>query len=143
MTAVTNNLNHRTWDCKYHVVVTPKYRKKVLYGAIRRDLRDVLHRLAMHKECTMESGHLMPDHVQMLMAIAPKHRVASVGGVLKGKRSICIAQHVANKARHFVGHQFWARGYVVSTLGANEQVIRAYMENQEKEEQRLQDLFDR
>jgi putative transposase len=143
MTTVTHNLNHSTWDCKYHVVFTPKYRKKVLYGAIRRDLREVFHRLAKQKECSLESGHLMPDHVQMLIAIPPNHRVATIVGFLKGKRSIWIAQNVANKPRHFVGHKFWARGYFVSTVGANEQVIRAYIENQEKEDQRLQDLFDR
>jgi putative transposase len=143
MTTVTNNLNHSTWDCKYHVVFTPKYRKKVLYGAIRRDLRDVFHRLAKQKECTIESGHLMPDHVHMLITIPPKHSVATIVGFLKGKSSIWIAQNVANKARNFVGHKFWARGYFVSTVGANEQVIRAYIENQEKEDQRLQDLFDR
>ena len=143
MTTVINNLNHSTWDCKYHVVFTPKYRKKVLYGAIRRDLRDVLHRLAKQKECTIESGHLMPDHVHMLIAIPPKHSVAMIVGFLKGKSSIWIAQNVANKQRNFVGHKFWARGYFVSTVGANEQIIRAYIENQEKEDQRLQDLFDR
>jgi putative transposase len=73
MTTVTNNLNHRTWDRKYHVVFTPKYRKKILYGMIRRDLREVFHRLAKQKECVIEAGHLMPDHVHMLIAIAPKH----------------------------------------------------------------------
>ena len=72
MTTVTNNLNHSTWDCKYHVVFTPKYRKKVLYGAIRRDLREVFHRLAKQKECTIESGHLMPDHVHMLISHSPQ-----------------------------------------------------------------------
>ncbi|HEY7709321.1 MAG TPA: IS200/IS605 family transposase [Candidatus Entotheonella sp.] len=143
MTTVTNNLNHSTWDCKYHVVFTPKYRKKVLYGAIRRDLREVFHRLAKQKECSLESGHLMPDQVQMLIAIPPNHRVATIVGFLKGKSSIWIAQNVANKPRHFVGHKFWARSYFVSTVGANEQVIRAYIEHQEKEDQRLQDLFDR
>jgi putative transposase len=75
MTTVTNNLNHRTWDRKYHVVFTPKYRKKILYGMIRRDLREVFHRLAKQKECVIEAGHLMPDHVHMLIAIAPKHSI--------------------------------------------------------------------
>ena len=143
MTTVTNNLNHSTWDCKDHVVFTPKYRKKVLYGMIQRDLRDVFHRLAKQKECTSESGHLRPDHVHMLMAIPPKHSVATIVGFLKGKSSIWIAQNVANKQRNFVGHKFWARGYFVSTGGANEQIIRAYIENQEQEDKRLQDLCDR
>jgi putative transposase len=110
---------------------------------IRRDLREVFHRLAKQKECTIESGHLMPDHVQMLIAIPPTHSVATIVGFLKGKSSIWIAQHVANKPRNFVCHKFWARGYFVSTVGANEQVIRAYIENQEQADKRLQDLFDR
>ena len=143
MTPVTNNLNHSTWDCKYHVVFTPKYRKKVLYGTIRRDLRDVLHRLAKQKECTIEEGHLMPDHVHMLIAIPPKHSVATIVGFLKGKSSIWVAQNIANKPRNFVGHKFWARGYFVSTVGADEKVIKTYIENQEKEDKRIDDLFDR
>ena len=143
MTTVTNNLNQSTWDCKYHGVFTPKYRKKVLYGAIRRDLREVFHRLAKQKECTIESGHLMPDHVHMLIAIPPKHSVATIVGFLKGKSSIWVAENVDNKQQNFVGHKFWARGYFVSTVGANEQVIRAYSENQEKADQRFQNLFDR
>jgi putative transposase len=85
----------------------------------------------------------MPDHVQMLIAIPPTHSVATIVGFLKGKSSIWIAQHVANKPRNFVCHKFWARGYFVSTVGANEQVIRAYIENQEQADKRLQDLFDR
>ena len=143
MTTVTNNLNQSTWDCKYHGVFTPKYRKKVLYGAIRRDLREVFHRLTKQKECTIESGHLMPDHVHMLIAIPPKHSVATIVGFLKGKSSIWVAENVDNKQQNFVGHKFWARGYFVSTVGANEQVIRAYSENQEKADQRFQNLFDR
>jgi REP-associated tyrosine transposase len=143
MATVTNNLNHSTWDCKYHVVFTPKYRKKVLYGMIRRDLRDVFPRLVKQKECVIEAGHLMPDHVHMLMAIPPKHSVSNILGFLKGKSSIWIAQNIANKPRNFAGHKFWARGYFVSTVGANEKVIRAYIENQEKEDKRLDDLFDR
>lgn len=97
MTTVTNNLNQSTWDCKYHGVFTPKYQKKVLYGAIRRDLREVFHRLAKQKECTIESGHLMPDHVHMLIAIPPKHSVATIVGFLKGKSSIWVAENVDNK----------------------------------------------
>ena len=85
----------------------------------------------------------MPDHVHMLICIPPKYSVASIWGFLKGKSSIWVAQNIANKQRNFVGHKFWARGYFVSTVGINEQVIRAYIENQEKEDKRLDDLFDR
>ena len=143
MTLGTNKLNHSTWDCKYHVVFTPKYRKKQLYGLIRRDLKEVFHRLAKQKECVIEAGQLMPDHVHMLIAIPPKHSVASILGFLKGKSSIWIAQNVANKPRNFVGHKFWARGYFVSTVGADEQVVKTYIHNQEKEDQRTDDLFNR
>ncbi len=143
MSRVTNHLNHSTWECQYHVVFTPKYRKKALYGMIRRDLKDVFHRLAKQKECVIEEGYLMPDHVHMLIAIPPKHSVSSILGFLKGKSSIWVAQNIANKPRNFVGHKFWARGYLVSTVGADEKVIKAYIQNQEKEDKRMDDLFDR
>jgi putative transposase len=110
MTTGTNQLNHRTWGCKYHVVFTPTYRKKLRYGMLRRDLKTVFHRLAKQKECVIEKGALRPDHVHMLIAIPPKYSVASILGFLKGKSSIWIAQNVANKQRNFVGHKFWARG---------------------------------
>jgi putative transposase len=139
----THHLNHSTWQCQYHVVFTPKSRKKALYGMIRRDLREVFPRLAKQKDCVIEEGHLMPDHVHMLIAIPPKPSVSSILGVLKGKSSIWIAQKIANKPRNFVGHKFWARGYFVSTVGADEQVIKAYMQNQEKEDQRMDNRFDR
>ena len=140
MTNVPNHLNHSTWECKYHVVFTPKYRKKAIFGLIRRDLKDVFHRLALQKECVIEEGHLMPDHVHMLISIPPKHAVASILGFLKGKSSIWVAQNIDNKKQNFVGHKFWARGYFVSTVGADEKTIRHYIQNQESEDKRLDDL---
>ena len=89
-----NRLNHATWECKYHVVFTPKYRKKLLFGQIRRHLGTVFHELARRKECKIEEGHLMPDHVHILISIPPKYSVAEVIGYLKGKSSIWIAQNV-------------------------------------------------
>jgi putative transposase len=126
-------------------VFTPKYRKKSLYGLIRRDLKDVFHRLAKQKECRIEEGHLMPDHVHMLISIPPKHAVSSILGFLKGKSSIWIAQNIANKAKNFAGHKFWARGYYVSTVGSDEKTIRNYIQNQETDDRRLDqlNLFDR
>ena len=112
-----NHLNHSTWECKYHVVFIPKYRKKALFGHIRQNLGTVFHDLAHRKECKIEEGHLRPDHVHILISIPPKHSVASVIGFLKGKSSIWIAQNVERKARNFLGHKFWARGYFVSTVG--------------------------
>ena len=129
-----NNLNHCTWECKYHIVFTPKYRKKSIFGLIRKDLKDVFHRLAQQKECKIEEGYLMPDHVHMLISIPPKHSVSTIVGFIKGKSSIWVAQNIANKQQNFVGHKFWARGYFVNTVGANEEVIRKYVQGQESDE---------
>ena len=96
-----NHLNHSTWECKYHVVFTPKYRKKALFGQIRRHLGTVFRELAQRKECQIEEGHLLPDHVHMLISIPPKYSVAEVIGYLKGKSSIWIAQNVERKVRNF------------------------------------------
>ena len=106
----TNHLNHSTWECKYHVVFTPKYRKKELYGYLRRELREVFHRLSRQKECSIEEGHLMPDHVHMLLSIPPKHSVAHVIGFMKGKSSIWIAQNIKNRRRNFAGKKLDLRG---------------------------------
>ncbi len=140
MTIVQNHLNHSTWECKYHVVFTPKYRKKVLYGLIRKELKDVFHRLAKQKECVILEGHLMPDHVHMLISIPPKQSVSQILGFIKGKSSIWVAQNIAQKQRNFVGHKFWARGYFVSTVGADEKIVRAYIQNQESDDKRLDEL---
>ena len=117
-----------------------KYRKKSLYGLIKRDLRDVFHRLATQKECVIESGHIMPDHVHMLISIPPKHSIAAVVGFLKGKSSIWVAQNISNRQKNFVGHKFWARGYFVSTVGANEEVVKKYIANQEDQDKRSDSL---
>ena len=101
--------NHATWECKYHVVFIPKYRKKAILGVIKKRLGDVFHELARRRESKIEEGHLMPDHVHMLISIPPKYTVAEVIGFMKGKSSIWIAQNVERKARNFTGHKFWAR----------------------------------
>ncbi len=136
----TNHLNHSTWECKYHIVFTPKYRRRSLFGAIRKDLQGVFHRLASQKGCVIEAGYLMKDHVHMLISIPPKHSVSSIVGFLKGKSSIWIAQTIGNRQKNFSGHKFWARGYFVSTVGANEEVIRKYVLNQESEDKRVEQL---
>jgi putative transposase len=117
----------------------------VLFGHIRKELKDVFHRLALQKGCKIEEGHLMLDHVHRMISIPPKHAVASIIGFMKGKSSIWVAQNIANKKQNFVGHKFWARGYYVSTVGADEKVVRAYIQNQESEDKRLDELglFDR
>jgi putative transposase len=133
-------LQHTEWDCKYHVIFIPKYRRKVLYGQIRRELGDVLRRLARQKESEIEEGHLMGDHVHMMISIPPKYAVAQVIGFIKGKSAIHIARHFGERRRNFVGHHFWARGYFASTVGRDEEVIRRYIQRQEVEDQRQDQL---
>ena len=133
-------LKHTTWDCKYHVVFIPKYRRKALYGQLRRDLGSVFRDLAEQKECKVEEGHLMPDHVHMMLSVPPKYAVSSVMEFIKGKSAIHIARVDAGRRRNFVGQHFWARGYWVSTVGKNEAAVRRYIQEQEKEDQRLEQL---
>ncbi|MGP4674813.1 IS200/IS605 family transposase [Agrobacterium pusense] len=122
--------SHATWDCNYHVVFASKYRTKRLYGDVRRELGELLHRLARQKECEIKEGHLMPDHVHMLCS-PPKYPVSHIVGFLKGKTVLYIANKYARKRRD-KGYHFWARGYFVSTAGYDEQVVRRYIRNQER-----------
>jgi putative transposase len=133
-------LNHSKWDCKYHVVFIPKYRKKLLYRELRRELGKHFRALTEQKESKVEEGHLMPDHVHMLISIPPKYAVAQVIGYMKGKSAIHIARTYMEVKRNFVGQHFWARGYFVSTVGADEEVIRQYIRHQEEEDQRLEQM---
>ncbi len=134
------SLKHTTWDCKYHVVFIPKCRRKVLYQGIRRELGVVFRNLAEQWECKVEEGHLMPDHVHMLLSVPPKYSVASVMGFIKGKSAIHIARVYAGRRRNFVGQHFWARGFWVSTVGKNEAAVRRYIQEQEQEDKRLEQL---
>src|SRR6476620_8367437 len=134
------SLNHSVWDCKYHVVFIPKCRRKTLYGDLRKYLGEVFRRLAQQKESRIEEGHLLSDHVHMLIAIPPKYAVAQVVGFIKGKSAIHLARVYGERKRNFVGQHFWARGYFVSTVGRDEHVIRAYIEKQEREDARLDQL---
>ena len=135
-----NSLNHTRWECKYHIVFIPKYRKKVLFGRIRKEIGEVFHRLARQKECLIEEGHLMPDHVHMMISIPPKYAVSQVIGFIKGKSAIHVARMYAGRKRNYVGQHFWARGYFASTVGRDEQVIRAYIRHQEAEDRRVDQL---
>ena len=134
------SLNHSKWECKHPVVFIPKYRRKTLYVQLRRYLGEVLRKLAEQKESRIEEGHLMPDHVHMMIAIPPKYAVSQVVGYIKGKSAIHLARVYAERRRNFVGQHFWARGYFVSTVGRDEQVIREYIRNQELEDARLEQL---
>ena len=121
------SLNHTKWDCKYHIVFIPKGRRKVLYGQLRAHLGEVLRGLAQHKECWIEEGHLMPDHVHMMIAIPPKYSVSNVVGYIKGKSAIHLARVYSERKRNFAGQSFWARGHFVSTVGRDEELIRKYI----------------
>ena len=134
------SLNHTKWECKYHVVFIPKCRRKVLYGGLRRHLGSVFRTLTEQRESQIEEGHLMPDHVHMMLSIPPKYSVAQVVGYIKGKSAIHIARTFSERKRNFVGQHFWARGYFVSTVGRDEAVIREYIRNQEAEDKRMDQL---
>ncbi len=129
------SLSHSRWDCKYHVVFVPKGRKKALYGKIRKFLGPVLHELAGQRRSEME-GHMVQDHVHMLLRIPPKYSVAEVIGYIKGKSAIAVARQFSGRQRNFNGEQFWVRGYAVSTVGFEEEQIRKYIRNQEQLEAR-------
>ena len=134
------SLSHSTWECKYHVVFIPKCRRRTLYEQLRRHLGEVFHNLARQKESAIEAGHLLPDHVHMLIAIPPKYAVSQVIGFIKGKSAIHVARVYGERRRNFTGQHLWARGYFVSTVGRDEAVIREYIRRQEEEDRRLDQL---
>ncbi len=135
-----DSLSHSKWECKYHIVFIPKCRRRTLYGQLRQHLGEVFHELARHKDSRIEEGHLMADHVHMLISIPPKHAVSQVVGYIKGKSAIHVARIYGERKRNFGGQDFWARGCFVTTVGRDEAVIRAYIRHQEKEDQRLDQL---
>lgn len=134
------SLSHTRWDCKYHVVYIPKRRKRKVFGLVRRHLGQMLHELALHKESRIVEGHLMPDHIHMCISIPPKYSVSNVVGYIKGKSAIMIARQFGGRERNFTGENFWARGYFVSTVGLDEAMVRAYIRNQEHEDERYDQM---
>jgi putative transposase len=134
------SLNHSVWQCKYHVVFIPKCRRKTLYAELRQYLGEVFRKLALQKESRIEEGHLLSDHVHMLITIPPKYAVGQVVGFIKGKSAIHLARVYGERKRTFVGQHFWARGYFVSTVGRDETVIREYIRKQEQADTRLDQL---
>ncbi|MEO1522945.1 MAG: IS200/IS605 family transposase [Cyanobacteria bacterium J06633_2] len=133
-------LNHTTWNCKYHIVFIPKRRKKVIFGLLRQRLGESLHDLARQKQCEIIEGHLLRDHVHMCISIPPKYAVSGIVGYIKGKSAIAIAREFEGRRRNYTGSSFWARGYFVSTVGLDEQVVREYIRRQEEEDERLEQL---
>jgi putative transposase len=134
------SLSHSKWEWKYHVVFIPKCRRRTLYEQLRKHLGEVFRKLAAQKESRIEEGHLMPDHVHMMIAIPPKYEVSQVIGFIKGKSAIHLARVYGERKSKFVGQNFWAQGYFVSTVGRDEETIREYIRNQEQEDKRLDQL---
>ena len=136
---------HVKWECKYHVVIVPKYRKKVMYGKLRHKIGSILRQLCRQKDIELLEGHAMPDHVHMLISVPPKYSVAMTIGFLKGKSAIRINRDYFRVKGSLFGRSFWSRGYCVSTVGYDEASIRKYIEEQEeheKEEDQGKQLFD-
>ncbi len=136
----TKSLCHSKWECKYHVVFIPKWRRKTLYVELRNHLGAVFRGLAEQRESRVEEGHLRADHVHMLISIPPKYAVSQVVGYMKGKSAIHIARTFLGRREGFVGQHFWARGYFVSTVGADEKAVREYIRKQAEEDRRLDQL---
>ncbi|WP_027360565.1 IS200/IS605 family transposase [Desulforegula conservatrix] len=134
------SLSHSAWECKYHIVWIPKYRKKTIYVELRKYLGDVFRDLARQKESAILEGHLMSDHVHMLISIPPKYSVAQVVGFIKGKSAISIARNYGGRKKNFTGQNFWARGYYVSTVGKDALAVREYIRKQEYEDRRIEQL---
>ena len=135
-----NSLSHSRWECKFHVVWIPKCRRKVLFGQLRKQLGEVLHDLARQRDSNILEGHLHQDHVHVLISIPPKYSVAQVVGYIKGKSAIYIARTYLGQKKNYGGMSFWARGYFVSTVGTDEDVVRTYIRDQEKEDNRVEQL---
>ena len=131
---------HVKWECKYHVVIIPKYRRKVLYGQIRRRVGEILRELCQHRGLELLEGKAMPDHVHMLLSVPPKYGIAHTIGYLKGKSAIRIHRDVLRTRGTLFGRSFWSRGYCVSTVGWDEQGIRKYIREQEKLQQEQEQL---
>ena len=128
----TNELSHSKWVCKYHIVFTPKYRRKIIYNQYREDLIEIFKRLCSYKDVEIIEGHMMPDHVHMLLSIPPKIAVSTFIGYLKGKSALQMFDKHANLKYKFGNRHFWAEGYYVSTAGLNESTIKKYIQDQEK-----------
>ena len=133
------SLHHTKWECKYHLVWIPKYRKKVLYGQLKKDLVPVLRELISHKESEVLEGKMKVDHVHIVVSIPPKYSVSQVVGYVKGKSAIWVSRAMGRN-RNFLGQNFWARGYCVSTVGLDEETIREYVRSQEEADKKLDQL---
>ena len=132
--------SHVRWYCKYHVVFVPKYRKRRIYGGLRKGIGKILRNLCSQQGIELVEGHAMGDHVHLCLSIPPKFSVANTVGFIKGKSAIRIHREHHGRRRNFTGFHFWARGYCVSTVGLDEQVVRDYVKHQEEREKREEQL---
>ncbi|MGX7173975.1 IS200/IS605 family transposase [Enterococcus ratti] len=140
MATKANSLAHTKWLCKYHIVFTPKYRRKNIYNQYRASIQEIIKQLCKYKGVEILEGHMMPDHVHLLLSIPPKISVSSFMGYLKGKSALMIFDKYANLKYKFGNRHFWAEGYYVSTVGMNEATIRKYIQEQEKQDIALDKL---
>ena len=135
-----NGKSNTKWMCKYHIVFTPKYRRKVIYNQYKEDIRDIIKTLCKYKGVEIIEGHLMPDHIHMLVGIPPKYSISQFMGYLKGKSALMIYDKHANLKYKYGNRHFWAEGYYVSTVGLNEATIKKYIQEQEKHDIALDKL---
>ncbi len=126
------SLSHVKWDCKYHVVIVSKYRNRVIFGELRQKIGGIIRDLCRQKGISLHEGHAMPDHIHLLLSIPPKYSVSNTIGFIKGKSAIRIHRDLL-KTKKMTGLSFWARGYCVSTVGLDEETIRKYIKDQDKE----------
>ena len=135
--------SHVKWDCKYHVVIVPKYRRRKFYGSLRVEIGQIFRQLCRQKEIELVKGNALPDHVHLLLSVPPKYSIANTVGFLKGKSAIRISRDLGKVKGSLYGRAFWSRGYCVSTVGLDEAMIREYIQNQEKSERdEERGLFD-
>ena len=130
----TSSLAHTKWECKYHIVFAPKYRRQIIYGKIKLDIGQMLRKLCEYKGIEIIEAEACKDHIHMLVSIPPKYSIAQIMGYLKGKSSLMIFEKYANLKYKYGNRHFWCRGYYVSTVGANKKAIQEYIKNQLQED---------
>ena len=134
------SLAHTTWNCKYHIVFAPKYRRQIIYGKLKADIGKILRTLCERKGVTIHEAEACPDHIHMLVSIPPKISVSDFMGYLKGKSSLMIFDRYANLKYRYGNRKFWCRGYYVDTVGRNKKAIEEYIRNQLKEDMEYEQL---
>ena len=137
------SLSHTRWNCKYHIVFIPKYRRKEIYGKLRQDIVQIIRQLCAYKDIEIIEAHAMPDHIHMLVRIPPKIAVSNFMGYLKGKSSLMIFERHANLKYKYGNRNFWAKGFYVSTVGLDTEKVKQYIRDQEKEDMMKDNLSNK